>query len=58
MVTPTLPSTGPSTPQVDAPVKVLARVLRQKREEAEALVRLVEQATPPSGKGQHVNYYA
>ena len=57
------PLSGPAGPassadtQVDVTVKALARALRQKREEAQALVRLVQQANPPSDKGQHVNYY-
>jgi hypothetical protein len=57
------PLSGPAGPaasanaQVDVNVKALARALRQKREEAQALVRLVQQANPPGDKGQHVNYY-
>jgi hypothetical protein len=43
---------------VDATVKALARILRHRREEAEALVRLVEQTDPLRNKGQHVDYYA
>ena len=60
MVTST-PSVGSQTAaadsaQTDAGIKALARAMKQKREEAQALVRLVEQASP-GGKGQHVNYY-
>jgi hypothetical protein len=46
-----------NTSATEAGVRVLARVMKQKREEAQALVRLVEQATQ-SDKGQNVNYYA
>jgi hypothetical protein len=37
-------------------VAVVSKTLRQKREEAAALIRLVEQAVPTDGKGQLVNY--
>jgi hypothetical protein len=39
-----------------ASIRAAARVLRQKRDESEALIRLVEQAVP-NHKGQNVDYY-
>ena len=61
MVTPALPST-PRVPQSQAPVDsslaALARALRHKKEQADALVKLVEHATGSTDKGTHVNYYA
>jgi hypothetical protein len=41
----------------DASIRAVAKVMKQKRDESEALVRLVEQAVP-NDKGQNVNYYA
>jgi hypothetical protein len=49
---------APRAADLETAVRVLARTLRHKREEAEALVRLVQQAAPSEEKGQHVNYYA
>ncbi len=45
------------TTQSDYVVEALAKTLRQRKQEAQALVRLVEQASPSGDKGQHVNYY-
>jgi hypothetical protein len=45
------------SPRTDAGVKTVARTLRQKREEGQSLVRLVEQAATPNDKGRHVDYY-
>ena len=38
-------------------VEALAKTMRQHKQEALALVRLVEQASASGDKGQHVNYY-
>jgi hypothetical protein len=56
-----LPATAASpaaTTRSDVAVEALARALRQRREEATALVPLVEQVTATGDKGQHVDYYA
>lgn len=45
------------TTQSDYVVEALAKSMRQRRQEAQALVRLVEQASASGDKGQHVNYY-
>jgi hypothetical protein len=47
-----------ATTRSDVAVEAVARALRHKRQEATALVRLVEQVTAAGDKGQHVNYYA
>jgi hypothetical protein len=47
-----------SSPRADAATAALAKALRRQREEAAALVRLVEQATATEDKGQNVNYFA
>jgi hypothetical protein len=53
-----------STPSADPPARAegatvaLAKAFRRQREEAAALVRLVEQATATGDKGRHVNYFA
>lgn len=43
-------------PETDLAVKALSKALRQKREEAAALVRLIEQTSAGSDKGQYVDY--
>ncbi len=43
--------------QSDYVVEALAKTMRQRRQEAQALIRLVEQASASGDKGQHVNYY-
>jgi hypothetical protein len=46
------------TTRSDVAVAALAKALRQRKHEAEALVRLVEQVIAVGDKGQFVNYYA
>jgi hypothetical protein len=60
MATPAVPPASRTTAiqSADVGVTALARALRQKREEAQALVRLVEQASASNDKGQNVDYYA
>jgi Tfp pilus assembly protein FimT len=53
---PTGSATGATT-RSEVAVEALARAMRQKRQEADALVRLVEQVTAAGDKGQHVSYY-
>ncbi len=48
----------PTRPDTDRAITVLSKALRQKREEAAALVRLIEQSNTLEDKGQFVNYRA
>jgi hypothetical protein len=60
MVTAATAPVSPSTTtpaETDAGIQAMARALKQKREEAQALVRLVEQSNPAGDKGRHVDYY-
>jgi hypothetical protein len=43
--------------QSDVVVAAVAKIMRHRKQEGEALVRLVEQSTASGDKGQHVNYY-
>ncbi|MGE3843058.1 MAG: hypothetical protein AB7I50_15905 [Vicinamibacterales bacterium] len=49
-------SARPRQPDADLAVKALSKALRHKREEAAALVRLIEQTSSISDKGQFVDY--
>jgi hypothetical protein len=60
MVTPVQPPSSQVSSggvAADASLKAVARALRQAREEAQALLRLVEPTSASGDKGQHVNYY-
>ena len=58
---PSLSSTGSDTAATsrtnDRATLAISKALQEKKQEAEAMVRLIEQASA-SGKGQHVNYRA
>ena len=58
---PSLSSTGSDTAAAsrttDRTTLAISKAMQEKKREAEAMVRLIEQASA-SGKGQHVNYQA
>lgn len=57
---PSLSSTGSDTAAsrtTDRTTLAISKAMQEKKREAEAMVRLIEQASA-SGKGQHVNYQA
>jgi hypothetical protein len=51
------PGAPDRTTQSDVAVQALVKTLRIRKEEAETLIRLVEEATASGDKGRHVNYY-
>jgi hypothetical protein len=51
------PDAGARVARVDLAVAAASKVMKQRRQEGADLVRLVEQSSGASDKGQNVDYY-